>query len=50
VPAATADGSADELRRALNRIETRLEAIEGRLTTIEQAPPDGGEPATAPAR
>ena len=50
VPAATADGSAEELRRALNRIETRLEAIEGRLTTIEQAAPDGGEPATAPAR
>jgi len=45
VPAATADGSAEELRRALNRIETRLEAIEGRLTTIEQAAPDGGEPA-----
>ena len=49
VPVATVDGSA-ELRRALNRIETRLEAIEGRLTTIEQTAPEGGEPATAPAR
>lgn len=45
--AGAADPSIDELRRALARIESRLEAIEGRLTTLEQAPA-GDE--VAPAR
>jgi hypothetical protein len=49
-PAASPDRSSEELRRALGRIETRLEAIEGRLTTIEQGSADAGEPAAAPAR
>lgn len=43
------DPSIDELRRALARIESRLEAIEGRLTTLEQAPA-GDEAAPPPAR
>jgi hypothetical protein len=49
-PSASPDRSSEELRRALGRIETRLEAIEGRLTTIEQGSPDSGEPAAAPQR
>jgi len=49
-PVASSDRSSEELRRALSRIETRLEAIESRLTTIEQASPDDGEPAAAPGR
>lgn len=49
-PAATPDVSLDEIRRALARIESRLEAVEGRLTTLEQAAPesDGAEPARRP--
>jgi len=38
-PVAAPDPAIDELRRALARIESRLEAIEGRLTTLEQAGP-----------
>ena len=49
-PVASSDRSSEELRRALSRIETRLEAIENRLTIIEQASPDDGEPAAAPGR
>jgi hypothetical protein len=49
-PVGSPDRSSEELRRALSRIETRLEAIEGRLTTIEQGSPDVDEPAAAPAR
>lgn len=44
-PLATTDAAAEELRRALGRIENRLEAIEGRLTTIEQAAPESAESA-----
>jgi len=46
--AATPYAALDELRRALGRIETRLEAIEGRLTTIEETVPQDEEPALAP--
>ena len=35
--AVTADGSADEIRRALARIEARLDAFDTRLRTLEQA-------------
>lgn len=45
-PIPTSDGTADELRRALARIESRLEAIEGRLTTMEQTAPENAEPPT----
>lgn len=44
--AATPNASIEELRRALARIETRLDSLENRLTTLEQAAPDENE--TAP--
>ena len=43
-PAANPDASLVEIRRALARIETRLDALDARLTTLEQAPPDTNEP------
>ncbi len=46
--APTPDAAIQELRRALVRIENRLEAIEGRLTTLEQG--SGEERELAPAR
>ncbi len=36
---ATADGTMDEIRRALARIESRLQTLDARLTTLEQAAP-----------
>ena len=48
VPAAPPDPSVDELRRALARVESRLESIEARLGTLEQAEPAPAE--GAPAR
>lgn len=39
LPVATPDGSLQDVRRALARIETRLESLEGRLNTLEQAAP-----------
>jgi len=45
---ATADGTAEEIRRALVRIEARLDAFDARLRTLEQA---ASEPADdVPAR
>ncbi|MCC6764109.1 MAG: hypothetical protein IT293_05545 [Deltaproteobacteria bacterium] len=46
-PTATPDGTVEELRRALTRVESRLDAIESRLGTLEEAGAgdDGGEPA-----
>ncbi len=38
--AATADGTAAEIRRALARIEARLDAFDARLRTLEQAAPE----------
>lgn len=49
-PAATPDASVEELRRALARIETRLEAIEGRLSTLEQTAPADGADEAVPTR
>lgn len=45
--AATGDGSADEIRRALARIEARLDAFDARLRALEHATaaePDAAEP------
>lgn len=40
VPVATADGLAEEIRRALARIESRLESLESRLDRLDHAPPN----------
>jgi ubiquinone biosynthesis protein UbiJ len=45
---ATPDGSLDDLRRAVARIETRLESLERRLNTLEQAAPGPDEMAPEP--
>ena len=47
---ATPDGSLDDLRRAVARIETRLESLERRLNTLEQAAPGPDEMAPEPRR
>lgn len=49
-PAATSDGALDDIRRALARIETRLESLEGRLNTLEQAAPGPDEMVPEPQR
>jgi hypothetical protein len=49
-PVATPDGALDDIRRALARIETRLESLEGRLTTLEQAAPGPDEMVPEPRR
>lgn len=48
VPAAPSEASVEELRRALARVESRLESIEARLGALEQAEPAPDE--AAPAR
>lgn len=47
-PVATPDGTLQDIRRALARIETRLEALEGRLNTLEHAAPVPDEIAPEP--
>ncbi len=42
-PAVTADGSAEEIRRALARIEGRLDAMDARLRALEPGAPDQHE-------
>ncbi|MCC6848460.1 MAG: hypothetical protein IT294_08170 [Deltaproteobacteria bacterium] len=49
-PTSTPDAVVEEIRRALARIEARLEAVEGRLETLEQAAPADGGDAPAAAR
>jgi hypothetical protein len=48
VPVATPDGSLQDIRRALARIETRLESLESRLNTLEQTEPVPDEIAPEP--
>jgi hypothetical protein len=43
------DAVLDELRRALARIETRLQALEDRVSDLEQAPVAAAPPPAAPA-
>ncbi len=42
LPAATSDGSLEDIRRALGRIENRLEDIEGRMHALEDDTPASG--------
>lgn len=42
-PAATADASVEEIRRALARIEGRLDALDARMRSLERPAPDDGE-------
>jgi DNA/RNA endonuclease YhcR with UshA esterase domain len=39
-PAASPDGSMEEIRRTLARMEARLQALDARVTTLEQVAPD----------
>jgi hypothetical protein len=49
-PAATPDAAADEMRRALARIEARLDSIDARLRAVEQQTDSGDEQEAPPAR
>jgi hypothetical protein len=46
---ATSDAAMEDIRRVLLRMEARLEALEGRISTLEQAAPDE-DAAPAPNR
>ncbi len=45
-PVASPDAALAEIRRLLVRLETRLDALDARITTLEQAAPEGNEAGT----